>query len=254
MGELIVVCCHAICTDSLNPHEEQSWLLKPFQKSDPTTGKPGEHETFLLHIQAGASALRRAGTVLVFSGAKTERDAPLSEADSYRNVLTQCLGESNVVQQALANGRIVCEDAATDSYQNLLFSLIKYYEVEGKWPQMITVITHSFKEARFLECHADAICWPRKMIRVQGINPPFPLSELRDVQRLERETLDLFRADPHGVYAPLSSKRAARQWSEDTDLLRGISDASVRHSLQELLETRERTMFSQQLPWTEFGS
>ncbi|THW00968.1 hypothetical protein D6D26_05477, partial [Aureobasidium pullulans] len=96
----------------------------------------------------------------------------------------------------MADGRIVCEDAATDSYQNLLFSLIKYYEIKSKWPQMITVITHSFKEARFLECHADAIRWPGERIRVQGINPPFPLLELRDVQRLEKQTLDLFEKDP----------------------------------------------------------
>ncbi|KAI4716235.1 release factor [Aureobasidium sp. EXF-10727] len=150
MAELVIVCCHAICTNSSQPYEESSWLLKPFQRSDPTAGKPGEHETFLLHIQAGVNALCREGTVLVFSGAKTEQDAPLSEADSYRNVLMQCFGESDVVQQAMADGRILCEDAATDSYQNLLFSLIKYYEVKKKWPQMITIITHSFKEARFL--------------------------------------------------------------------------------------------------------
>jgi len=133
-----------------NPYEESSWLLKPFQRSNLSTGKPGEHETFLLHIQAGVNALRREGTVLVFSGAKTERDAPSSEAASYLNVLMQCFGESDFVQQAMADGRILCEDAATDSYQNLLFSLVKYYEVEEAWPHMITVITHAFKENRFL--------------------------------------------------------------------------------------------------------
>ncbi|KAG9513339.1 release factor, partial [Aureobasidium melanogenum] len=212
---------------SRNPYQESSWLLKPFQRSNASTGKPGEHETFLLHIQAGVNALRRAEIVLVFSGAKTERDAPSSEADSYRDILVHCFGESDVVQQAMTDGRILCEDAATDSYQNLLFSLIKYYEVKGKWPRMITVITHSFKEARFLDCHADAICWPSEKIRVQGLNPPFPLSELREVQGLEKETLDLFKADPHGVHAPLSSKRSARQWSANVDQLGNISDASL---------------------------
>lgn len=135
---------------SRNSYEESNWLLKPFQRSNASTGKPGEHETFLLHIQAGVNALRRAETVLVFSGAKTERDAPSSEADSYRNILVHCFGDSDVVQRAMTDGRVLCEDAATDSYQNLLFSLIKYYEVKGKWPRMITIITHSFKEARFL--------------------------------------------------------------------------------------------------------
>lgn len=135
---------------SRNPYEESNWLLKPFQRSSTSTGKPGEHETFLLHIQAGVNALRRKETVLVFSGAKTERDAPSSEADSYRDILVHCFGHSDAVQQAMSDGRILCEDAATDSYQNLLFSLIRYYEVKGEWPRMITVITHSFKEARFL--------------------------------------------------------------------------------------------------------
>lgn len=133
-----------------NPYEESSWLLKPFQRSNPSTGKPGEHETFLLHIQAGINALRREDTVLVFSGAKTEPDAPSSEAASYLSVLMQCSGESDFVQQAMANGRILCENAATDSYQNLLFSLVKYFEVAKAWPHMITVITHAFKENRFL--------------------------------------------------------------------------------------------------------
>ncbi|KAG9997561.1 release factor, partial [Aureobasidium melanogenum] len=232
---------------------ESSWLLKPFQRSNASTGKPGEHETFLLHIQAGVNALRRAETVLVFSGAKTERDAPSSEADSYRNILVHCFGDSDVVQQAMTDGRILCEDAATDSYQNLLFSLIKYYEVKGKWPRMVTVITHSFKEARFLECHADAICWPSEKIRVQGLNPPFPLSELREVQGLEKETLDLFKADPHGVHAPLSSKRSARQWSANSDQLGNISDLSVKQSLQKLLDChdgRQVLLDMRQTLWT----
>jgi hypothetical protein len=141
---------HAHCPSNSNPYEESNWLLKPFQRSNPSAGKSGEHETFLLHIQAGVNALRRKDTILVFSGAKTERDAPLSEAASYQNVLLHCFGESDLVQRAMADGRILCEEAATDSYQNLLFSVIKYYEVIGEWPHMITVITHAFKENRFL--------------------------------------------------------------------------------------------------------
>jgi hypothetical protein len=139
MGELVIVCCHAICLPDCDPYEESSWLLKPFQRSNPSTGKPGEHETFLLHIQAGVNALRRKGATLVLSGAKTDH-----------NVLMQCFGDSDFVRQAIARGRIMCENAATDSYQNLLFSLIQYYEILGKWPQMITIITHAFKENRFL--------------------------------------------------------------------------------------------------------
>jgi len=224
MDELVIVCCHAICIDSFNPFEESSWLLKPFQRSNPSAGKSGEHETFLLHIQAGVNALRRKDTVLVFSGAKTERDAPLSEAASYQKVLLQCFGNSDFVQRAMANDRILCEDAATDSYQNLLFSLIKYYEVKGEWPHMITVITHAFKENRFLDGHAVALRWPKERIRVQGINPPFPLPELREVHRLEKDTVDLFLRDPHGVRDPLLSKRKARGWSPNHNVLRVLAN------------------------------
>jgi hypothetical protein len=89
---------------------------------------------------------------------------------------------------------------------------------------------------------------------VQGINPPFPLAELRQVQRLERETLELFRKDPHGAHPPLSTKRAARQWSSDVDVLQNITDPVVVESLRRLLENFERTTFSKSLPWTEDSS
>lgn len=125
-------------------------MLKPFQRSNPSTGKTGEHETFMLHIQAGLNALRREGTVLVFSGAQTEPDAPFSEAVSYLKVLMRSFGKFDFVQQAMDDGRILAEDAATDSYQNLLFSLVLYYEVHKEWPHTITVVTHAFKENRFL--------------------------------------------------------------------------------------------------------
>ncbi|KAG9548098.1 release factor, partial [Aureobasidium melanogenum] len=207
MGELVVVCCHAICTNSSNPYQESNWLLKPFQRSNASTGKPGEHETFLLHIQAGVNALRRAETVLVFSGAKTERDALSSEADSYRNILVHCFGESDVVQQAMTDGRILCEDAATDSYQNLLFSLIKYYEVKGKWPRMITVITHSFKEARFLV----------RVIRYGLLDLPRPLS-LRGIR------LQSTAAVADGAISPALLSRARSMAKEHDEITAKLAE------------------------------
>ncbi|KAI5265623.1 release factor [Aureobasidium subglaciale] len=221
-------------------------------------------------IVAGASALRRASTVLVFSGAKTERDAPLSEADSYRNVLTQCFGESDVVQQALANGRIVCEDAATDSYQNLLFSLIKYYEVEGKWPQMITVITHSFKEARFLVSGTqfDTTDLPRPLslrgIRLQttaaaadGVLSPALLSRAR-LMAQEHDNITAQLAEGFDTKAAkklgqlTSVNNALKEWERANDSLSELrtllSDPKTDKDLVELAEedlASSQTEFSQ---------
>jgi hypothetical protein len=96
---LIIVCCHAIFlpnADAPNfplysPHDESNWLLAPFQRSDPTSGKPGEHETFLAHVNAGIDALtvgtdgeHPPGSLLVLSGGATKRaDTLQSEARSY---------------------------------------------------------------------------------------------------------------------------------------------------------------------------
>ena len=83
---------------------------------------------------------------------------------------------------------------------------------------------------------------------MQGINPPFPLSESREVQRFEKETVDMFLRDPHGLHDPLSSKRIARGWSIDHDLLRNLRDPSVRDTIQRWLDRCERIEHDS-LPW-----
>lgn len=62
-SHLIIVCCHAIYVgDSFgDPTDESNWLLEPFQRSsgtvDESNHKPGEHITFLKHIQLGINCL-----------------------------------------------------------------------------------------------------------------------------------------------------------------------------------------------------
>lgn len=149
--ELVVVCCHAICHDPKSPYDEASWHLQSFQRSNRESGKVGEHETFMLHGYAGLSALRRLDTLVIFSGGKTRKDSELSEAESYCNALLEAdspLGA--VISKAISDGRCATENLATDSYQNLLFSIIEFYKITSKWPEMITIVTHAFKQERFL--------------------------------------------------------------------------------------------------------
>jgi len=96
---LIIVCCHAIFLPDADahdfplhsPHHESNWLLAPFQKSNPTTNKLGEHETFLAHVKAGMDALavgtdgeHPPSSLLVLSGGATKRSETLkTEARSY---------------------------------------------------------------------------------------------------------------------------------------------------------------------------
>lgn len=96
--DLIIVCCHAVYLPDAesddfplhSPHDERNWLLAPFQKSDPATGKLGEQSTFVAHAQAGVDALTinpenadLEKNLLVFTGGVTKRSAtPVSEARS----------------------------------------------------------------------------------------------------------------------------------------------------------------------------
>jgi len=160
---LVVVCCHAIYHGAtLSPLQESNWALKSFQRSTPA--RPGEHETFIQHVNE-ALALKDASphsVALVFSGGPTDPSHPaLSESQSYLNTLPARKAD------------ILLEELATDSFQNVLFSIVAFRKHHGCYPDDITIITHAFKEARFLNLHAKAIRWPADRIRVRGTNPPF---------------------------------------------------------------------------------
>ena len=215
---LILVCCHATYIGG-KPYDETSWVLQPFQQSDQATGKSGEHHTFISHIEAGAALLRHdPDSVLMFSGGKTQDLLRRTEAESYSQVfikmhMWQRIEDYGSDVDKARMLRTIRERHATDSYQNLLFSIAKFRKLAGQYPKTITVITHAFKERRFLELHAKAIKWPTNRIRVLGINPPFTQSELRETERGEQERgFGAFQQDMFGVRSPLADKRKARNW------------------------------------------
>lgn len=161
---LAIVCCHAIFEGS-DRTDENNWRLQSFQRSSGL--KPGEHLTFLRHIDAAVELLKSksVGSV-IFSGGRTNPDvADLSEAQSYLNAL-KCTRRD-------ALDGILLEERATDSYQNLLFSILLFRQIYGHYPSQICIVTHAFKRDRFLDLHAKAIRWPVNRIQFLGINPPF---------------------------------------------------------------------------------
>ena len=185
-GHLIIVCCHAVYLPSLepsmdnetvspkNPLEEANWQLESFQRSNPS-GKLGEHFTFIQHIQVGKELLKlgvnsHVDTVLMFSGGATKH-TKMEESRSYLNALKDLEDQEGAL--AIPQENFLLETNATDSFQNLLFSILRYWSAKGSWPANITVITHAFKARRFLELHAPAIKWPTDRIRVVGIDPSF---------------------------------------------------------------------------------
>ncbi|KAF2193495.1 hypothetical protein K469DRAFT_712256 [Zopfia rhizophila CBS 207.26] len=263
VDNLIIVCCHAIFHPNASspsfplstPYDERNWHLAPFQKSDPRTGKPGEHETFLSHISAGLDVLAIGSwadtSILVLSGGVTKKTlTSLSEARSYYNAaLAQALSEGHKhggrVRKLFDDGRILLEEHATDSFQNLLFSILLFWRTTGAYPKRIRVITHAFKAKRFLDLHAPAIRWPVDRIRVQGIDPAMSSVEYDDtVKGEERFGYGLWREDPLGVGEALDRKRKQRGW--DKGIAQKLSDGLER-SVKQLLNGEVTNV----LPWTE---
>ncbi|OAG12335.1 uncharacterized protein CC84DRAFT_113303 [Paraphaeosphaeria sporulosa] len=233
---LVIVCCHGIFHPDASspdfplysPHDENNWYLADFQKSNPETGKPGEQETFLAHALAGIDALIGElspdvpnRTLLVMSGGSTKPSlTPLSEARSYYHAaLAHELAEGNRgggrTYQLFSKGRILLEEHAADSFQNLLFSILLFRQTTGRYPKQIRVITHAFKARRFLDLHAPSIRWPSERIQVQGIDPVMSGAEREQTIRgEEKHGFAPWLQDQLGTGDFLASKRRNRGWDE----------------------------------------
>ncbi|KAL2006917.1 hypothetical protein VTN00DRAFT_9585 [Thermoascus crustaceus] len=217
-NHLIIVCCHAIYLGGpKHGFSEDEWLIEPFQK--------GETPTFIEHIRAGIRELAKLGPrgVLVFSGGPTKKDrTDLSEGESYLNLAR----ENNFFASSLSDNdndnkinpaHIITDPHATDSYQNVLFSLLRFRLYTGTYPDRITLVTHEFKRRRFLECHFPAVGWPSQpsRVRIVGINPPPEITTPESlIAGEEKSGIGLWRGDRYGVGAELMGKRRKRGWVE----------------------------------------
>lgn len=269
--DLVIVCCHAVFHPDVeapdfpthNPHDEGNWHLAPFQKSDPRTGKPGEHEAFLAHIQASLDVMttgpnatwredvpwNQDSTILVFSGGATKPNlTPLSEARSYYHAaLAQELSQGHIgggrAHQLYSKGRILLEEHATDSLQNLVFSILLFRQTIGRYPKNIRVITHAFKSKRFLKLHAPAIYWPEDRIQVQGLDPVMSSAEAETTLAGEEQYgYAPWKQDPMGNGEVLSGKRKERGWNDKR--ARELTDG-----LEESVKKLVNGEASDELPW-----
>ena len=93
--------------------------------------------------------------------------------------------------------RAVTEEFARDSFENLLFSICRFYEIVGKWPEQVTIVSWSFKKNRF-ELHRQAILWdpPRRGYVFDGVNDPVDLNGAITGENVARQS---FGVDPYGT-------------------------------------------------------
>lgn len=210
LTELIIVCGHATFVGSHKDiMSEERWILQPFQRSNPSTGKRGEHETFMQHVLAATFvAASRPESFIIFTGGNTT-NTNRTEAQGYEQVHLGLDDPWGI------GDRYAREDYATDSFQNLLFSILRFRQVVGRYPRDITVVTHTFKRKRILALHAAALRWPDEHIRLQGIDPPFTKAEWDETRAGESRAKSEFARHPYGNYPPLSDKRMKRNFNAD---------------------------------------
>lgn len=56
--------------------------------------------------------------------------------------------------------RMITEEYARDSHENLLFSICRFSEMTGSYPNKITVVGFEFKRKRFEDIHRHSISYP----------------------------------------------------------------------------------------------
>eukprot|EP00798_Chlamydomonas_sp_ICE-L_P021624 gene21624-28627_t len=154
LRKLVLVAGHAVFVglNYAESNQENVWFLEEYQKV------PGEAQSFVDHIQLGVQeAAKDPQALLLFSGGQTRKEAgPRSEGMSYWVVAEA----ANWFNTTGVRNRTFTEEHARDSFENLLFSLCRFYELAGHYPDDVTVVSYTLKKSRFLTLHREALRFP----------------------------------------------------------------------------------------------
>jgi hypothetical protein len=174
------------------------------------------------HIRTGvliAARGEKPKSLLLFSGGETRWGAgPYSEAQSYWFLANQnaWFGHPEVEKRATT------EEFARDSFENLLFSLHRFYQLTRNPPALVVVCGFSFKQKRY-ELHWETIENARSDPRINlpslsakfkyvGVNdpPPYLLKGPGGSEEGEAVTYKQWQDDPYGERPPLCGKEEER--------------------------------------------
>ena len=106
--------------------------------------------------------------------------------------------------------RALDESFARDSYENFVFSLCRFRELTGKYPEEVVVVGYEFKRRRFVDLHRAATGYPPFQMHYVGLPAP------DEIAAAEGEALVVKALKESGGYgcdgpsAQLQAKRARR--------------------------------------------
>ncbi|KAF8063850.1 SPAC57A10.07 [Scenedesmus sp. PABB004] len=201
LTHLVLVAGHAVYTgvDYALATKESSWFLEAYQQV------PGQAQTLLDHIKLGIeTAAADPSALLLFSGGQTRQAAgPRSEGLSYWMVAEAAgwFGLTDVRMRAFT------EEHARDSFENVLFSLCRFFELTGHYPARITAVSYSLKQQRFEQLHRAAVRFPAAAFTFLGTPVP---AEATGAAAGEAATVAAFQRDPFGCSGALLAKKARR--------------------------------------------
>ncbi|HJO94703.1 MAG TPA: hypothetical protein QF753_14995 [Victivallales bacterium] len=206
INELIIVACHAAFKGNItlpikNPAGDGQWVLFPFQQ--------GEPKYYLEHMKHGIELLKRnENSILMFSGGHTRKDSGnWTEASSYlqAGLFYNLWADDASSENSLAN-RIILEEYARDSFENLLFSICKFYEVTDIFPGKITLISWDFKKTRFI-LHCESIGYSVNNFSFSSVNNP---EDIETAVKGEKDAVNNFKTNLYGSAGNLLKKRNER--------------------------------------------
>jgi hypothetical protein len=189
----------------------ENWILEDYQLQ--------QLDHFKQHIKEGISQLASdPKAILLFSGGQTREAAgPFSEAGSY---LLYAMQNGWFGHDPTIKNRVFTEDFARDSFENVLFSICRFYQITGYYPFHITVLGFPFKKWRFEDLHRSAIGFPQERFSYHCVggnttglsNNGRPSGWENDSTRpfIYDSAVQLFQQDKFGCSVELAQKRRDR--------------------------------------------
>jgi len=203
-------------------------------------GFSGEGREYFRHIEAAVrTAATKPDSQIIFSGGQTREEAgKRSEAFGYWEVARDngWFGHPEIGKHALK------EEFARDSLENLIFSLLLFYQAHRKWPENIVVVGWIFKEERY-NFHRQAIKWPATRFEYVGVNNPEGKA-MEVAWSGEQRKLEAVRCDPFLSGAEWAGQRELRNPFQRFHPYRGLDSAT--DTLLDLMDTHA---LKAKFPW-----